>query len=71
MRHVFSGRESRTPDVATIVFAQGRVPADELWPSLEGRAGVTRAGDVLGPRSAEEATLEGVTAYRAARDKTV
>ena len=66
LRHVFCGRESRSPDVATIVFAQGRVPDDELWPALEGRAGAIRAGDVLGPRSAEEATLEGVTAYRAA-----
>jgi hypothetical protein len=26
-----------------------------------------RAGDVLGPRTAEEATLEGVTALHAAR----
>jgi 2,4-dienoyl-CoA reductase-like NADH-dependent reductase (Old Yellow Enzyme family) len=66
LRHVFSGRESRTPEAATIVFAQGRVPDDDLWPALEGRRGCIRAGDVLGPRSAEEATLEGVTAYRAA-----
>jgi len=32
-----------------------------------GLPGRVRAGDVLGPRSAEEATLEGVTALQAAR----
>ena len=62
LRHLFSGREHPLPDVATIVYAHGRVPEDELWPALEGRPGAVRAGDVLGPRTAEEATLEGVTA---------
>jgi hypothetical protein len=62
LRHLFSGREHALPDVATIVYAHGRVPEDELWPALEGRPGAVRAGDVLSPRSAEEATLEGVTA---------
>src|ERR687897_210812 len=62
LRHLFSGREHRLPDVATIVYAHGRVPDDALWPALEGRPGALRAGDVLGPRSAEEATLEGTTA---------
>jgi 2,4-dienoyl-CoA reductase-like NADH-dependent reductase (Old Yellow Enzyme family) len=62
LRHLFSGRESRLPDVATIVFAQGRVPDDQLWTALEGRPGCTRAGDVLAPRTAEEAVLEGTTA---------
>ncbi len=62
LRHLFSGREHRLPDVGTIVFAHGRVPNDELWAALEGRAGCTRAGDVLGPRTAEEAVLEGTTA---------
>jgi 2,4-dienoyl-CoA reductase-like NADH-dependent reductase (Old Yellow Enzyme family) len=67
LRHLFSGRTSRLPDVATIVHAQGREPEDELWAALEGAPGRVRAGDVLGPRSAEEATLEGVTALQAAR----
>jgi len=67
LRHLFSGRTSRLPDVATIVYAQGREPQDELWVELEGKPGRVRAGDVLGPRSAEEATLEGVIALQAAR----
>jgi 2,4-dienoyl-CoA reductase-like NADH-dependent reductase (Old Yellow Enzyme family) len=67
LRHLFSGRASPLPPVATIVHAQGREPDDGLWPALEGRPGRVRAGDVLGPRTAEEATLEGVTALQAAR----
>ena len=67
LRHLFSGRTSRLPNVATIVYAQGREPEDELWAELQGEPGRVRAGDVLGPRSAEEATLEGVTAFHAAR----
>jgi NADPH-dependent 2,4-dienoyl-CoA reductase/sulfur reductase-like enzyme len=67
LRHLFSGRESDLPPVATIVYAQGREPVDDLWETLEGAPGRVRAGDVLGPRSAEEATLEGVTALQAAR----
>jgi 2,4-dienoyl-CoA reductase-like NADH-dependent reductase (Old Yellow Enzyme family) len=67
LRHLFSGRTSPLPRVATIVHAQGREPDDELWAALEGAPGRVRAGDVLGPRSAEEATLEGVTALQAAR----
>jgi 2,4-dienoyl-CoA reductase-like NADH-dependent reductase (Old Yellow Enzyme family) len=67
LRHLFSGRTSPLPRVATIVHAQGREPEDDLWAALEGTPGHVRAGDVLGPRSAEEATLEGVTALQAAR----
>jgi 2,4-dienoyl-CoA reductase-like NADH-dependent reductase (Old Yellow Enzyme family)/thioredoxin reductase len=67
LRHLFSGRTSRLPEVATIVYAQGREPEDELWAELEGKPARIRAGDVLGPRSAEEATLEGVIALQAAR----
>jgi NADPH-dependent 2,4-dienoyl-CoA reductase/sulfur reductase-like enzyme len=67
LRHLFSGREHPLPPVATIVHAQGREPDDGLWAALEGTPGRVRAGDVLGPRSAEEATLEGVTALQAAR----
>ena len=67
LRHLFSGRSGPLPRVGTIVHAQGRVPDDDLWSGLEGAPGRVRAGDALGPRSAEEATLEGVTALQAAR----
>jgi hypothetical protein len=64
LRHVFSGREAPLPDdLGTLVLAQGRVPDDALWRALEGSA-CRRAGDVLGPRSAEEAILEGTLAAR-------
>ncbi|MGH2915385.1 MAG: FAD-dependent oxidoreductase [Solirubrobacteraceae bacterium] len=59
LRHVFSGRERQLIDGATLVLAQGRVPADELWAALQSHPGAVRAGDVLGPRSLEEAVLEG------------
>jgi pyruvate/2-oxoglutarate dehydrogenase complex dihydrolipoamide dehydrogenase (E3) component len=63
LRHVFSQRSKPVPDwVATLVLAQGRVPADELWPELEQHPGAVRAGDVLGPRTLEEAVLEGTMA---------
>jgi 2,4-dienoyl-CoA reductase-like NADH-dependent reductase (Old Yellow Enzyme family) len=62
LRHVFSGRPVPLPDVATLVLAQGRVPADELWAELEEHPGAVRAGDVLGPRTLEEAVLEGTLA---------
>lgn len=66
LRHVYSGRERPLPEVATVVLAQGRAPVDELWASLESHPGAQRAGDVLGPRSLEEAVLEGTLAARAA-----
>jgi 2,4-dienoyl-CoA reductase-like NADH-dependent reductase (Old Yellow Enzyme family) len=59
LRHVFSGRTSDLPEAETLVLAQGRVPADELWAELESHPGVIRAGDVLSPRTIEEAVLEG------------
>jgi 2,4-dienoyl-CoA reductase-like NADH-dependent reductase (Old Yellow Enzyme family) len=62
LRHVFSGRPVAPGPCATLVVAHGRSPADELWPALEGRAGAVRAGDVLSPRSLEEAILEGTEA---------
>jgi 2,4-dienoyl-CoA reductase-like NADH-dependent reductase (Old Yellow Enzyme family) len=63
LRHVFSGRSQALPETtATLVMAQGRVPADELWPELEQHPGAVRAGDVLGPRTLEEAVLEGTMA---------
>jgi pyruvate/2-oxoglutarate dehydrogenase complex dihydrolipoamide dehydrogenase (E3) component len=66
LRHAFSGREQPLPDgIATVVVARGRVPDDGLWPALDGRPGASRAGDVLGPRTLEEAVLEGFLAGRA------
>lgn len=61
-RHVFSGRALEAPETATLVLSLGRVPRDELWSTLEGRPDVERIGDVLSPRSAEEAVLEGAQA---------
>jgi pyruvate/2-oxoglutarate dehydrogenase complex dihydrolipoamide dehydrogenase (E3) component len=69
LRHVFSGRAEPLGPVATLVLAQGRRPEDELWLALEGRAGVMRVGDVLGPRTAEEAVLEGFLAGRGEADR--
>jgi hypothetical protein len=64
LRHVFSGRVRPLPEVATVVLAQGRIPDDALWPELEARTNVVRAGDVLSPRTLEEAVLEGTLAVR-------
>jgi NADPH-dependent 2,4-dienoyl-CoA reductase/sulfur reductase-like enzyme len=66
LRHAFSAREQSLPaDVATVVVAHGRQPEDGLWAALERRPGVMRVGDVLGPRTLEEAILEGFLAGRA------
>ncbi len=62
LRHVFSGAQRPLPDVATLVLAQGRVPADDLWAQLESHPSAVRVGDVLGPRTLEEAVLEGTRA---------
>jgi pyruvate/2-oxoglutarate dehydrogenase complex dihydrolipoamide dehydrogenase (E3) component len=59
LRHAFSRRVQPLPAVATLVLALGRAPEDGLWAALEGRPGCVRAGDVLSPRTAEEAVLEG------------
>ena len=64
LRHVFSGRPLPLPHTASLVLAQGRVPADELWAELEEHPGAVRAGDVLGPRTLEEAVLEGTLAVQ-------
>jgi 2,4-dienoyl-CoA reductase-like NADH-dependent reductase (Old Yellow Enzyme family) len=66
LRHVFSGRREELGPVGTLVLALGRRPADDLWNALQRRSGATRAGDVLGPRTLEEAILEGFTAGRRA-----
>ena len=52
------------------MLAQGRVPDDGLWPALGGGGRCVRAGDVLGPRSAEEAVLEGTLAARRVAEVT-
>jgi 2,4-dienoyl-CoA reductase-like NADH-dependent reductase (Old Yellow Enzyme family) len=65
LRHVFSGRPIDLPEIGTLVLAQGRVPDDELWGALEDHPGAIRVGDVLGPRTLEEAVLEGTLAARA------
>jgi hypothetical protein len=62
LRHVFSGRRRPIQPIGTLVLAQGRVPEDELWSGLEDHPGAVRAGDVLGPRTIEEAILEGTLA---------
>lgn len=62
LRHVFSGRLAPLPAGGTLVLALGRVPDDALYRALEDDARVTRAGDVLGPRCAEEAIIEGARA---------
>jgi 2,4-dienoyl-CoA reductase-like NADH-dependent reductase (Old Yellow Enzyme family)/thioredoxin reductase len=64
LRHSFSGRVSPVGDVGTLVVAHGREPEDALWLALEGRPGCVRVGDVLGPRTLEEAYLEGFLAGR-------
>jgi 2,4-dienoyl-CoA reductase-like NADH-dependent reductase (Old Yellow Enzyme family) len=64
LRHVFSGRREELGPIETLVLSLGRRPADDLWSTLEGRPGATRAGDVLGPRTLEEAILEGYMAGR-------
>jgi 2,4-dienoyl-CoA reductase-like NADH-dependent reductase (Old Yellow Enzyme family) len=64
LRHVFSGRARPLPEVASVVLAQGRVPEDALWSELEARPNAVRAGDVLSPRTLEEAVLEGTLAVR-------
>jgi hypothetical protein len=46
------------------VLALGRAPVDALWAQLESHPGAIRAGDVLGPRTIEEAVLEGTMAAR-------
>ncbi|MGH2893781.1 MAG: FAD-dependent oxidoreductase, partial [Solirubrobacteraceae bacterium] len=62
LRHVFSGATRPLPDIATLVLAQGRAPADGLWAALESHPSAVRVGDVLGPRTLEEAVLEGTRA---------
>ena len=66
-RNVFA-RETEIEIAADVlVLALGRVPADELALELRSRGLVAEeAGDCLGPRSLEEAILEGTLAARRA-----
>ncbi len=70
LRHVFSGA-AEAPEApgahASVVLSQGRVPVEDLWQALEGDPRCVRVGDMLGPRSAEEAIAEGFEAARRER----
>jgi NADPH-dependent 2,4-dienoyl-CoA reductase/sulfur reductase-like enzyme len=63
LRNVFSDREMSVDGVDTLVVSAGRSSSNELYERLtrEG-ADVLRAGDVLSPRSFEEAIREGTDA---------
>ncbi len=65
LQDVLTGDAVVVEDVAALVLAQGHVPEDSLLAQLEGGAGdgsfeVRAAGDVLSPRTIEEAVLEGL-----------
>jgi pyruvate/2-oxoglutarate dehydrogenase complex dihydrolipoamide dehydrogenase (E3) component len=63
-RNLFA-RELETSLEGALVLALGRVPVDELAPALSARGlRVEEAGDCRGPRSLEEAVLEGTLAAR-------
>jgi 2,4-dienoyl-CoA reductase-like NADH-dependent reductase (Old Yellow Enzyme family) len=64
LRHIFSGRTAPLGAIATLVLAQGRRPLDALWHTAADRTACVRVGDALGPRTAEEAVLEGFLAGR-------
>jgi 2,4-dienoyl-CoA reductase-like NADH-dependent reductase (Old Yellow Enzyme family) len=69
LRHAFSARERPLPaEIRTVVVAYGRAPQDSLWAVLETWGNATRVGDAFGPRSLEEAILEGFFAGRATSD---
>lgn len=61
LRNVFAPELERDVEADAIVVALGRVPAER--PTFDG-AHVEAAGDCLGPRSLEEAILEGTLAAR-------
>jgi 2,4-dienoyl-CoA reductase-like NADH-dependent reductase (Old Yellow Enzyme family)/thioredoxin reductase len=65
LRNVFAPERVTELSTDALVLALGRVPEDDLAPSLAG-AGVRveEAGDCLSPRSLEEAVLEGTLAAR-------
>jgi 2,4-dienoyl-CoA reductase-like NADH-dependent reductase (Old Yellow Enzyme family)/thioredoxin reductase len=62
-RNIFAQDVEASPAADLLVLALGRVPERELADRLGGRKlEVHEAGDCLGPRSAEEAILEGTLA---------
>ena len=64
-RNVFARDAEVELPTDVLVLALGRVPADELAPELVSlRVAVEEVGDCLGPRSLEEAILEGTLAAR-------
>jgi|tagenome__1003787_1003787.scaffolds.fasta_scaffold20989748_4 2,4-dienoyl-CoA reductase-like NADH-dependent reductase (Old Yellow Enzyme family)/thioredoxin reductase len=67
LENVFSHREVRVPGVGTLVVSAGRVSDAALFEQLEDAGlDVVRVGDVLSPRSFEEAIREGTEAMLAA-----
>ena len=64
LRHLFSGRERRLPGRRHARLRPGPRARRRALGRARGPPGRVRAGDVLGPRSAEEATLEGVRPAR-------
>jgi 2,4-dienoyl-CoA reductase-like NADH-dependent reductase (Old Yellow Enzyme family)/thioredoxin reductase len=66
-RNLLAPELERDLPADVLVLALGRIPAAGPAVELEGRGlAVEQAGDVLSPRSIEEATLEGTLAARAA-----
>ena len=64
-RNVFSRSEEIDLPAQVLVLALGRVPVDELGRELSAHGlSVAEVGDCLGPRSLEEAILEGTLAAR-------
>jgi hypothetical protein len=62
-RNVFSGREVRLGGIETLVVSAGRAADDALFGELAERGvDAVRIGDVLSPRSFEEAIREGTEA---------
>jgi len=63
--NIYEPRLTRAIEADTVVLALGREPVDELLLELD-RRGVpaVAAGDCIGPRSMEEAVLEGTLALR-------
>lgn len=64
--NLYSGEESRMPDVDVLVAWSGSRVNDDLWRSLRGRVPELYAvGDCVAPRSVESAMAEGAKVARA------
>jgi len=65
LRNVFARERHEYVEADLLVLAQGRIPVDDLAPSLRALGLVVEeVGDCLSPRSLEEATLEASLAVR-------